>query len=233
METRFHWSRGNAKLRKTQSALRARGERASLISFGLPAFASSNGRRVCPGAGRCADYCYARQGRYLMPAVSAARKHNLGAALEAGPSLAVGLLEDLRKTRSITHVRLHDSGDFFSAAYLDAWRVAAADRPDIVFYGYSKSIPLLANAELPPNLRIVQSLGGVWDHLVDRTRPHSRVFADDAELRSVGYSDGSATDLLAIDRELRIGLVYHGTRKLHRGLLEGDDRAGQPHEVAA
>lgn len=57
------------------------------------------------------------------------------------------------------------SGDFFSADYLGAWLDVARVHPDVVFYGYTKSVPFweeFAEA-IPPNFRPTKSLGGKLD----------------------------------------------------------------------
>ena len=38
-------------------------------------------------------------------------------------------------------VRVHDSGDFFSQEYFDAWLEVARGRPRTRFYAYTKSLP--------------------------------------------------------------------------------------------
>jgi hypothetical protein len=110
-----------------------------------------------------------------------------------------------------THVRIHDSGDFYSQQYLDSWIAIARKRPDVVFYAYTKSMDLNWQSA-PSNLRIVQSEGGKLDALIDYTRPHSRIVVE----VPVGYVHGNdeMADVPAIDGTVRIALPYHGGRKL-------------------
>jgi hypothetical protein len=68
--------------------------------------------------------------------------------------------------------------------------------------------------QVPSNLRITQSLGGKFDRLVNRERPHSRIFATVEGRESAGYVDGNKDDIPAIEGEIRIGLVYHGVKNL-------------------
>jgi hypothetical protein len=66
----------------------------------------------------------------------------------------------------------------------------------------------------PDNLKITQSLGGLYDAKLDTSRPHARIF-DSIESRDAsGYENGNENDLPAINGVTRIGLVYHGTKKL-------------------
>lgn len=62
-------------------------------------------------------------------------------------------------------VRIHTSGDFFTAEYLLAWLRVIRDNPDVRFYGYTKRADLLADRELPDNLNLVYSVGGIHDRL--------------------------------------------------------------------
>lgn len=212
------------KLLKTKKAIDRRfGGKSKLASFSLPQLRSAGGRVVCPYAGSCADVCFASQGSYYMPHVRAAYERNYQAirkALNRDPfGAAAALLEDLHWIGGITHVRLHDSGDFYSKAYVTTWLQVARARPDITFYGYTKSIPLLPWGNLPDNLRLTQSLGGTRDHLVDLSRSHSRIFATAMERREAGYADGNSDDLPVIVGTTRIGLVYHGTKNLTEQML--------------
>ncbi len=125
---------------------------------------------------------------------------------------AAFLMQDVERLRA-THVRIHDSGDFFAPWYVEAWLMLAREMGDLVFYGYTKSIPLIPWGELPRNLHLVQSLGGTRDDLVDRRRPHSAIFPNTLERMAAGYADGNASDLPAIDGVRKIGLVYHGMRR--------------------
>ena len=66
----------------------------------------------------------------------------------------------------------------------------------------------------PENFRITFSEGGKMDHLLDKELPHSRIFSTVAARVAAGYVDGNKSDLPAMNGEQKIGLVYHGTRKM-------------------
>lgn len=213
----FEWSKQNGKMMKTQRALRQRGEDATLVGFSLPQLRSVTGKTTCPYAGSCADLCYASMGFYKFSHVRKKYEHNLARVLEHkrnADNLADDLYADLVRMRSVTHVRLHDSGDFFSPTYYRAWLQVVEALPDIVFYGYTKSLPLLDWKLHPSNLRLVQSEGGKRDDMIVRRRPHSRIFADHADRVIEGYVDGSDSDIHVLDDVVKIGLVYHGDRPL-------------------
>lgn len=207
--TFFFWTDGNKKMREMHGA-----------GFPLPA------GLTCPGAGPCRANCYATQGRYAIHQTQRPRLENLAKVRYTlaigGPALLAAVLAaDIDMLQAKDVVRVHDSGDFFSQAYLDAWLLAMAAFPGMVFYCYTKSHHL-DWSRVPPNFRVVRSLGSRFDHLVDLGRPHARVFAGLAELVRSRYTLGSRSDRHAVDGTVRIGLVYHGTRlPVANGFLSG------------
>ena len=198
------WSTGNEKLKKLDT-----------ISFNLPAFRSADGFHVCPQAGACATLCYARQGRYLMPQVAASRESNLAVVRGDLPAFITQATEDLSRIKNKI-VRVHDSGDFFSQEYMDAWFTIARLFPKKTFYAYTKSLHL-DRSRKPKNFQLVQSIGGRLDDKINTRQSHSRIFATVRDRRLAGYVNGNANDGPAIQGERKIGLVYHGTRHLKQG----------------
>lgn len=192
------WSFSNSKLAKTNT-----------ISFNIPAFRSESGFKTCPQAGACAALCYARQGAYNWPKSKAVREYNL--FMSKIPTFMGAAIEDLRKIKQ-TSIRIHDSGDFYSQDYLEAWALIAKECPDKQFYAYTKSLDLDFSV-LPSNFKITQSKGGLLDHLIDEKKSHAKAFGNRESLLAAGYVDGSETDLAAQQNETRIGLVYHGQKK--------------------
>jgi hypothetical protein len=209
------WTEGNSKLEATSSDAVYR-----VLGYGIPAdanFTDTDGkaRNTCPSALACRGVCYAKQGRYTMTNVMAARAHNLTAWTERGADgfVAAAVADLTQLTRRYSVVRVHDSGDFFSQAYLDAWCRIAARFPAIIFYAYTKSLDL-DFALTPLNLRVTQSLGGRHDTSMEPDFSHARIFATEEDRIAAGYVDGSHSDAPAIEGLVNIGLVYHGTRKM-------------------
>ena len=212
----FYWSDGNEKLVKTQKAWKKRfGKKARFVSFNIPRLKSADGQTTCPYAGICAKYCYADQGRMGMPMSKGVREDNLQ-KLNAMTKLqiAAAIEEDLDHMPSVTHVRIHDSGDFFARWYYETWMGIARTFPDRLFYAYTKSIPFLKWKDHPENFRVTQSVGGKRDKDIDMKRPHARVFVDHKDRKRAGYCDGNKSDLPAVLGQQKIGLVYHGVRLL-------------------
>lgn len=184
---------------------------------------------VCPSAGVCKDLCYARNGTFNFPQVKAAHLRNLEATLDDLDGWKAAMISELRHKRfrptgqpRLTEcrdalvndswtvswldtggaaVRIHDSGDFYTVAYFKAWVDIAEQVPDVLFYAYTKEVALVKRFEaiLPPNFRIVYSMGGTQDHLLDLERDrHAEVFPDLDSLTQAGYTDQEDSDLLAV-----------------------------------
>lgn len=182
---------------------------------------------VCPSAGACAQLCYARNGTYLFPTVRAAHIRNLERVLNDLESWTSDMIAHLHKRKYRPNgrsradvipvdaeldvwteawvrsggqaVRIHDSGDFFSDAYLNAWIKIAREHPDVLFYAYTKEVERVRNARLPINFRILWSLGGRQDHLIDLdTERHADVFPNVKAIAQAGYRSQDESDLYAV-----------------------------------
>ena len=197
----FTWSDGNAKMSNMKA-----------LSFPMPAVLT------CPGAGACKTNCYATQGRYQCPSVQRPRLRNFVKARDilarfGAAKLTQILSADLLLYHRFKIIRVHDSGDFWRQDYLDAWQDVINGLKDKRFYCYTKSHQL-DWSRTPPNFSVVHSFGSSMDHLINTRRPHSRVFRSMNELLDAGYTPGFGTDAPALGGVRRVGLVYHGTRKL-------------------
>jgi hypothetical protein len=211
------WVMGNAKLLKSSKG------KYRVLGFGIPADHdfTLNGEKVntCPKALACRGVCYAKMGRYAMPNVIQARKHNL--RLSTRKTFVKRIVADLQQLivpskvtrKPYNVVRLHDSGDFYSQEYLDGWATIAATFPNVIFYAYTKSLHL-DMSKLPANLRITRSQGGKMDKLINLGLPNSRIFSSHAARKRAGYVDGNRSDIPAIEGTVSIGLVYHGNRHM-------------------
>ncbi len=207
---RIFLSEGNSKLEKTGKAMGKK-----IVAWNLPpdhVFYTADGTKqnTCPGALACRAVCYAKQGRLAMPNAVARRMENLQATQSPDfvPSFLSAVIDS-----GADIVRIHDSGDFYSQQYLNAFFLIAKCLPAVTFYAYTKSLHL-DWSKCPENLRRVQSEGGRHDDKIDRDLPHSRIFATHYQRRQAGYIDGGGTDRAAINGLVQIGLVYHGTKKL-------------------
>ena len=218
----------NAKMRASG------GTRYSIYNFGIPAFQAADGTRTCPNAGACAAGCYALQGAYAFSNVKKAYEERFQATQNAAQFFLLMSDEINRVSKSAARqdkqlvIRIHDSGDFYSEAYLETWFGIVAAFPKVLFYCYTKQVQLLQNrrADVPKNLKVNFSLGGKQDAIINQKRDsHARVFETKRELQSLRYVDTSADDSFAFTGAgvRKIGLVYHGTKNFKNTRWGGQD----------
>lgn len=184
------------------------------FNWGIPAFRSRSGFNTCPKAGICAKGCYAKQGAYVWSNVSQAFEKRLEFSFSAN---FVSILDSEIKRRKIARLRVHDSGDFYDLKYLNKWLTLAHWNKNTIFYAYTKQVgmikALMRQGHWPKNFKIIFSLGGKEDHLIDlKNDRHSAVFPDRVSLLRAGYTDASEDDSKALGGCRKIGLVYHGAR---------------------
>src|SRR5262249_34474507 len=86
-------------------------------------------------------------------------------------------------------VRVHDSGDFFSQDYFDAWLEVARRRPTPLFYSYTKSLPYWVKrlGPTPENFVLTASKGGKHDDLIEaHGLRYAQVVFSEAEAEALG-----------------------------------------------
>lgn len=186
----------NSKLKKTSKTTGLR-----VFNFGIPA------QDTCLWAGDCKKYCYASKGAYIWSNVKPAFERRLDATKQDNFS-QVMIDEIIRRKADV--IRIHDSGDFYSREYLHKWFKVMESLPQVKFYAYSKSLPLLQGERLPANFTLIKSQGGKRDDLIDSSVDrHARIFKTEAELIAEGYANASENDLIAIGNNPKIGLLAH------------------------
>lgn len=210
------------KLLTQNSELRPDG----IFNWSLPAFAIklTNGQNfnVCPQAGACASFCYARNGTYLFKNVRGRHIANLEYILEEPKKWFAHMLSEVSASKMTgKHIRIHDAGDFFSETYLRMWLDIAWLVPDVNFYCYTKEVTMfkkIVEPNCPPNFKYLYSMGGKEDHLVDKEKDrHAEVFPDDAAILDAGYSNQDASDLLAITLPSnKIGIPANNIRHFNK-----------------
>lgn len=100
-------------------------------TFSLPAVGT------CPGAtDACRAACYATKGRYQFRSIQGLYARNLAESRRR--DFAATIAGEVRR-QAIRVVRIHGSGDFYSAAYALKWAAIARRRPEATFYAYTRS----------------------------------------------------------------------------------------------
>lgn len=111
-------------------------------------------------------------------------------------------------------VRIHVGGDFFSQDYFDAWLQVAREKPDVIFYAYTKSLRYwtLRLKEIPDNFRLTASYGGSEDELIaQHGLRYAKVVFSEKEAKANGLSIDH-DDSHAIGNGPSFALLIHGTQ---------------------
>lgn len=162
----------------------------------------SNGHKfnTCPSAGICAAFCYAKSGTYQFKNVKKAHIEKLELVLNDMDGWAQMMIDEIRKPQYTgKYIRIHDSGDFFSADYILKWFHIARSCPSTTFYTYTKEVRVFKGFEklkmIPKNFIVIYSFGGKDDNLIDRNKDrHSDVFPDYQAMIEAGYVDIAEDD---------------------------------------
>jgi len=178
------FGRGNEKLKYLN-------KEAGVIHFSLPAGYTCPFAQICrsiahkkggkfPTGSSIKDFgtirCYAASAELYSPEARKARWRNfdLLLAFKNNSDKMADLIE-----RSLRYyeennprfllVRIHEAGDFFNQDYFDAWLNAAERYPNKLFYAYTKALPFWVKRldKIPRNFRLIASLGGKHDELID------------------------------------------------------------------
>lgn len=122
----------------------------------------------------CQFRCFSAVQENVWPSTRAVRTHNWHQLRKCKTAKRCRdlILESLPKNAGI--VRYHVGGDFFSLAYLRGAVLVAESRPDVLFYGYTKSLHHLekigcqdlSKGIVRPNFLLTGSAGGKYDHLL-------------------------------------------------------------------
>ena len=195
----------NSKLKKTSKELKLR-----VFNFGIPAYKSASGKLTCPMADSCVKFCYAKKGAYIWSNVKPAFEKRY--QLTRTDQFVDAMNAEIAKKKP-DYVRVHDSGDYYSPAYLKKWIQIAINNPSIRFYSYTNMVKMILNTSLPSNYDIIFSDSGKQKHLIDeRKHRHTRIFSTHSDLLSNGYMDASSVDLYAtkwFNKTNKVGLVFH------------------------
>lgn len=99
------------------------------IPSGLP--------HICVGATlACLKHCYAQRGHFLHDATQRKYQHNYELSLL--PSFSQVIRKEIVLVNASVF-RIHTSGEFYSADYIDKWIKIARDCPQVVFFAYTRS----------------------------------------------------------------------------------------------
>ena len=109
-------------------------------------------------------------------------------------------------------IRLHVSGDFFKQEYFLAWLQIAKCNKDIVFYSYTKMLPMWIKfkQQIPSNFILTASYGGKHDDLIkSNCLKSARVVLSVEEANKLNLPIDK-TDAYAIGNRGNFALLIHG-----------------------
>ena len=138
----------NSKLKKTSKALGLR-----VFNFGIPAYKSASGKLTCP-----------MKGAYIWSNVKPAFEKRY--ELSKTDDFVEAMNAEIRKKKP-DYVRVHDSGDYYSRAYLKKWIEVAIHNPNVRFYSYTNMIDMMLKASLPDNYDIIFSDSGKQKYFIN------------------------------------------------------------------
>lgn len=195
----------NSKLKKTSKLTGLR-----VFNFGIPAYKSATGKLTCPFAAECVKFCYAQKGAYSWSNVKPAFEKRY--ELTKTDDFVNEMNKEIAKKKP-DYVRVHDSGDYYSKAYLDKWIEIAIHNPNVRFYSYTNSVEMLKFAKLPDNYDVIFSDSGKQkDKINTNVDRHTRIFTNLAEMTLAGYVNAMETDLNAtkwFNESNKVGLIFH------------------------
>ena len=140
---------------------------------------------TCPGALACLTYADEKTGAITngpdqtfkcysavterFPGVRKRCWANWRAVQKKTPEQVAEALEKIWPA-SARYCRIHAGGDFFSQAYFDGWLMVCRAHPGVRFWAFTKSLPywLARLGEIPPNLNLQASYGGLHDALIEQ-----------------------------------------------------------------
>ena len=161
-------------------------------------------------ADECVKFCYAKKGAYIWSNVKPAFERRY--QLSKTDDFVEAMNAEIRKKKP-DYVRVHDSGDYYSRAYLHKWIAVANDNPDVRFYSYTNMIKMFLNVPLPSNYDVIFSDSGKQKELInEKEHRHTRIFSSHSDLISADYVDSSEIDLMAtrwFSKNNKVGLVFH------------------------
>lgn len=211
MKNPIKLSRGNSKIHRA-------------LIWNLPA------GTTCPGSTEiCSATCYAKASEVLHNnCVPQARSVNF--ELSKRDDFAELMIDKLKRAR-LDKVRIHESGDFYSQKYLDAWVDIISNITTKTFWAYTKSWVLdFSKARELGNFHLRYSIDASTKHLPKLELPAAMVsaFSDDffvcPSTLAKGHSVQCMKDCSYCIEEPIGSLIFrpHGSKKALIGKMESE-----------
>ncbi len=168
--------------------------------------------------------CYAASAELAYPAVQNSRWRNFDLLQEFKGDVK-GMADLIERSleyngKNFTLFRIHESGDFFSQEYFDAWLEVIKNNPSIKFYAYTKALPywVARLGQIPPNFKLTASKGGKYDNLIDEYGlKYSQIVNTPEEAKALRLPI-DVDDSLAYNSDKSFALLLHGVQPKATGL---------------
>jgi hypothetical protein len=182
----------------------------------------STGRRKLKRGPACEYTCFSASQEVQYNNTYWQRRRNLDRLLAVQDAwLDMAALLFVSIPRRAVGVRWHVAGDVFNFRYLLALVAVAWARPELRFYGYTKSLHFLqrfvrSGRDWPSNFSLVMSIGGLFDEMIPELKEAGFITA------KVVMSKAEAIDLsleidhndsLALAGDKDFGLIVHGPQE--------------------
>lgn len=218
-------SKGNAKINHPIFSLPA-GYTCPFANI-CKSFASKDGTDFASSGKKIKDHgdirCYAASAEVAYPNVRSGRWKNFDLLQEfKGDVNGMADLIDrsLRYFGEMQLFRIHESGDFYSQDYFDAWLQAIIKHPNIKFYAYTKALPfwIARLNEIPENFKLTASKGGTHDELIEKYGLKQAVIVNTPEEAAELKLPIDVDDSLAYNSDDSFALLLHGVQSKESGL---------------
>lgn len=93
---------------------------------------------TCLNCNDCKKDCYALRPYNRYPNVKKAWDRNYKNSMYERKTLKQSIIDQINRSRTVTSIRIHGSGDFYSSDYALMWYDIARICNNVKFYGYSK-----------------------------------------------------------------------------------------------
>jgi hypothetical protein len=207
----------------------------NLIAFGNGklkkngiAYISMPPKITCPGMGECGNFCYGCPLTMIYPSYGIKQLANLDFFLHDSKEFERVITAEINASNRMIF-RWMDVGDIINRGFLEVMVNVANSLKHIQFYAYTKSLPTIIEFgwdNLPCNLKIIQSYGGKYDHLIDESRPFAKIFASAEEIPK-DFTNATDSDYFAATIATKIGIVAHGMHKKKAiKFIKGDTKHG-------
>jgi len=168
--------------------------------------------------------CYAASAELAYPAVQKHRWENFDLLQDFKGDIQ-GMSDLIERSfdyfgKNYSVFRIHESGDFFSQEYFDAWLDYIKKTPEITFYAYTKALPFWVARldEIPSNFKLNASRGGKADELIDKYGlKNVTIVNTPKEAKELGLPI-DVNDELAYKQDGNFALLLHGIQSKKSGL---------------